>query len=221
MHRHVDTELQELKQLILEMGGCVEKALSEVCQALFAKEPARLKEVHNQEARVNDLQIAVDQACVRLLAKQAPVAKDLRFVIATIKINTDLERMCDQAVNIAHCASDLFQRGTASGLPSDLVRISEKVRIMVRDSLDAFVRRDVNASHGILERDDEIDELKDKIIVDSIGHMRAHTDRIEADLEMIIIAKNFERLADHATNIAEEVIFMTTGDDVRHGHTGP
>lgn len=220
MFRHFETELQDLKQLILAMGGNVEKALNEVCQALFAKDASRLQEVHLQELKVNELQIAVDQACVQLIAKQAPVAKDLRLVIAIIKINTDLERMGDQAVNIAHCTKDLFNQGHAPVVPTDILTISEKVRSMVRDSLDAFVRRDVVLSREILGRDDEIDELKAKIITDAIQFMREKPAQIESCLEMIMIAKNFERLADHATNIAEEVIYLATGDDVRHGNAG-
>lgn len=220
MIRHFETELQDLKQLILAMGGNVEKALAEVCQALFAKDASRLREVHTQETKVNELQIAVDQACVQLIAKQAPVAKDLRLVIAIIKINTDLERMGDQAVNIAHCTKDLFQLWHATAVSTDILTISEKVRSMVRDSLDAFVRRDVVLSREILGRDDEIDELKGKIIKDALVTMRKNPDQLEANLEMIMIAKNFERLADHATNIAEEVIYLATGDDVRHGNAG-
>lgn len=221
MQRHVDIELQELKQLILAMGGGVEKSLAEVCNALASKDPSRLKEVHEQERQVNEHQISVDQACIKILAKQAPVAKDLRFVIATIKINTDLERMGDQAVNIAHCIKDLFNLGLASAVPADLITMSQKVRSMVRDGLDAFVRRDVALSRQIMERDDEVDRLRDQVIADALTTMRATPGQIEACLEMIMIAKNFERLADHATNLAEEVIFLATGDDVRHGHTGP
>jgi phosphate transport system protein len=203
------------------MGGSVEKSLAEVCNALSSKDPSRLKEVHEQEQTVNQHQISVDQACLKILAKQAPVAKDLRFVIATIKINTDLERMGDQAVNIAHCTKDLFNFGQGAAIPADLIAMSEKVRSMVRDALDAFVRRDVALSHQIMDRDDEVDRLRDQVIADAITTMRGQPGQIEACLEMIMIAKNFERLADHSTNVAEEVIFLATGDDVRHGHTGP
>lgn len=221
MQRHVDIEIQELKQLILAMGGSVEKSLAEVCNALFSKDSSRLNEVHIQELKVNEHQISVDQACIRLLAKQAPVAKDLRMVIAVIKINTDLERMGDQAVNIAHCTKDLFSQGLAPIIPADLLTMSEKVRSMVRDGLDAFVRRDVALSRQILDRDDEVDGLRDQVVAQAVITMRSNPDQIEACLEVIMIAKNFERLADHTTNIAEEVIFLATGDDVRHGHSGP
>jgi len=220
MLRHFDSELQELKTQILSMGGCVEKALEEVCQALFTKNSSRLQEVHKQEARINELQVGIDSSCVRLLAKQAPVAKDLRLVIAITKINTDLERMGDQAVNIAHSAGDLFSQGLSHHLPEDLSAMAEKVKAMVRDSLDAFVHRDIHASQGLLTRDDEVDELKDKIISEMIQQMRLNKDLIELSLDIIMIAKNFERLADHATNIAEEVIYLATGDDVRHSQTG-
>lgn len=216
MIRHFEIDLQGIKALVLATGGTVEKALAEVCQALFTRDPHRLAEVHLQEQKVNDLQIQVDNLCVQLIAKQAPVAKDLRLVIAAIKINTDLERMGDQVVNIAHCAADLFLQGQAIKILPDLLKISERVRSMVRDSLDAFVRRDVSLSQEILKRDDEVDQLKDKIIQEMVSSMRLNTEEIEPSLGMITIARNFERLADHATNIAEEVIFLATGDDVRH-----
>jgi phosphate transport system protein len=218
MQRHFESELQDIKALILAMGGSVEKALTEVCQALAQKDAQRLADVDNQELKVNSHQIAIDQACMQLLAKQAPVARDLRLIIAAIKLNTDLERMGDQVVNIAHCTRELFELGAVGLVGNDLLVMSEKVRSMVRDSLDAFVRRDVELSKEILGRDDAIDELKDKIIEDSIVQMTSNTAMIAAHLKVILISRNFERLADHTTNIAEEVIFLTTGDDVRHGH---
>ncbi len=217
MYRHFETDLQELKKLILVMGGSVEKALHEACEALFRGDVSRLSEVHQQEKRVNEQQIAVDQACVQLIARQAPVAKDLRLVIAIIKINTDLERMGDQAVNIAHSTKDLLAKvASVKAMPTDMESMSQKVRSMVRDSLDAFVRRDVDLSKLILHRDDEIDTLKNKIVRDSVNEMKLHPESIESWMEIVMIAKNFERLADHSTNIAEEVIYLATGDDVRH-----
>lgn len=217
MYRHFEADLNELKQKILEMGGSVEKGLADVCQCLITRDPKSLQTVHQQELNVNRLQVAVDQDCVQLLAKQAPVAKDLRLVIAIIKINTDLERMGDQVVNIAHCVFDFFRSGAIEKFPANLITMSEKTRLMVRDSLDAFVRRDVELSHQILGRDDEIDMLKDNIINETMNAIRINSDHLESLLQVIMMAKNFERLADHATNIAEEVIYLATGDDVRHG----
>lgn len=219
MIRHFDAELQDLKNLILSMGGCVEKAVEEACRALFQKKPELIDAVHEQEVRINSLQIEVDQACLNLLAKQAPVARDLRLVMAVIKINTDLERMGDQATNIAYNSADWLERPqTLPQSMTDLEKMATTVKEMVKSSLDAFVQRDVDLSQKVLERDDEVDQFKDKIFRDMKLLMAKDKTNIDAALDLILIARNLERLADHATNIAEEVVFITTGDDIRHGH---
>ncbi len=218
MTRHFDAELQGLKTLILSMGGCVERAVELSCQAILKRRSADFKQVHDQEAQVNKLHMEVDLACLNLLAKQAPVARDLRLVMAIIKINTDLERMGDQAVNMSHNGKDFLERQPISYSFSDFEKMSKAVREMVRASLDAFVRGDVKLSQEVLNRDDEVDQFRDKIFSEIKSLMSLKIENIEAGLDMILIARNLERLADHATNIAEEVIFIMTGDDVRHGH---
>jgi phosphate transport system protein len=220
MIRHIDSELQGLKDLALQMGGCVEKALEGACNGILARDADRCyTEVNEHEARINDLQILIDESCVNVLAKQAPVAKDLRLVIAITKINTDLERMGDQSVNIARSACDLYAAWPQASLPKQLGLMIDEVRGMVRTVLDAFSRRDVEMSHAVLRQDDQVDELRDSLNRDMKEKMKSGPDEVEIGLAFINIARNLERMADHATNIAEEVIYLATGNDVRHGHS--
>lgn len=217
MLRHLDTELQELKDILLEMGGAVEKSVEEACLGVLKRQPQRFKEAHRLEKRINELHLDVDQACFALLAKQAPVARDLRLAMAVIKINTDLERMGDQAVNISYSGQDYLNLPGVPEVSKDLESMVEEVRAMTRDSLDAFVKRDVVLSQNVLSRDDIVDRFKDKIIKQLRDHMVSNPEQIDSCLCLMSVAKNLERLADHATNIAEDVIFFTTGDDIRHG----
>lgn len=219
MLRHLDTELQELKDILLEMGGAVEKSVEEACFGLLKRQPRRFKEAHRLEKRINELHLEVDQTCLTLLAKQAPVARDLRTAMAIIKINTDLERMGDQAVNISYAGNEYLNLPGVPEVLKDLETMVEEVRAMTRDSLDAFVRRDVDLSRSVLSRDDSVDQLKDKLVSRLRDEMIENKDQIDSCLCLISVARNLERLADHATNIAEDVIFLATGDDIRHGHT--
>jgi len=219
MVRHIDSELQGVKDLALQMGGSVEKTFEHACAGVLSRDTKAIDQVHKHESRINDLQILIDEACVNLLAKQAPVARDLRLVIAITKINTDLERMGDQSVNIALSARDLFKEHPQVVLPVEIKRMIEEVRGMVRSVLDAFSRRDVELSHQVLSQDDAVDDLRDKLVRDMKTQMKSNPDQIEVGLGFIMIAKNLERMADHATNIAEEVIYLATGNDVRHGHS--
>lgn len=219
MVRHIDAELQGLKDLTLQMGNCVEIALENACNSVLGKNCDKCQaEVGKHESRINDLQIRIDESCVNVLAKQAPVAKDLRLVIAITKINTDLERMGDQSVNISRSACDLYGAWPEAQLPPQLNLMIREVRAMVRSVLDAFSRRDVELSEKVLKQDDFIDGLRDTLIRETKDKMKAGDDQIETGLAYIMIAKNLERMADHATNIAEEVIYLATGNDVRHGH---
>jgi phosphate transport system protein len=219
MIRHIDSELQGLKDLALQMGGCVEKALESACAAVVSRDRKAFEEVQKHESRINDLQILIDESCVNVLAKQAPVAKDLRLVIAITKINTDLERMGDQSVNIALNARDLYQSFPKVVLPAEINKMIDEVRGMVRSVLDAFARRDVEISQKVLQQDDAVDELRDDLLRSMTERMKTNPDQVDIGLAVIMIAKNLERMADHATNIAEEVIYLTTGNDVRHGHS--
>ena len=216
MERTMDSQLDELKRLILVMGGHVERALSEATAALMSRNSDNFNQVHDIEKKINEGHIAVDNACLGVLAKQGPVAKDLRLILSIVKINTDLERMGDQCVNIAYTGKDYLGRKPLSTL-SDISRMSDLVRAMVKESLDCFVRGDVELARKILLMDDEVDALKNKVFRDHLGMMKTSSQDVEACLDLILVARNLERLGDHATNIAEDVIFAFTGKDVRHG----
>ncbi len=216
MERHVDSQIEELKKLILTMGGCVEKALDEAIQALISRDTNRFKLVHEIENRINEDHVKVDNQCMAFLAKQGPVARDLRLIISLIKINTDLERMGDQSVNIAHTGKDYLTRTPIKEL-SDIEQMSTIARRMVKESLDCFVREDAVHAQKILMMDDEVDNLKQKVFKDLLAYIKKNPENADGALDLILIARNLERMGDHATNIAEDVIFVSTGKDVRHG----
>jgi len=216
VERPFDTQLQDLKRQILVMGGHVEKSLSEVTAGLANREKSRFQGVYEIERKINEGHINVDNSCLNLLATNSPVARDLRMILSIIKINTDLERMGDQTVNISYTAQDYLERKPLAHA-SELSRMAEMARVMVRESLDCFVRGDVEGSRKVLLMDDQVDEMKNRMFHEIAAHMKANPNDVEAGLDLILIARNLERLGDHATNIAEDVIFAQTGQDVRHG----
>jgi phosphate transport system protein len=215
MERHFEIKIEELKRRLVIMGGHVEKALAEVSIALTNREASRFPQVHVIEEEINLEQIAVDNASLELLAKLAPVAKDLRFIVSVLKINTDLERMGDQCVNIAHNGRELLQNTPINAF-SDLPKMCEKVRKMVKESLDSFVRGDSALAHKVILMDDEIDKLKNAAFDIMSDFIKTNPMQVKPALNIILIARNLERLADHATNIAEDVIYAYTGKDIRH-----
>ncbi|MFZ4405242.1 MAG: phosphate signaling complex protein PhoU [Pseudobdellovibrionaceae bacterium] len=216
MERNMDGQLEDLKGLILLMGGYVEKALLLVSTALINKDSSLFPEVHLIEQKINQEQIQVDNACMGLLAKQSPVAKDLRLILSIIRINTDLERMGDQSVNIAYLGREYLLANTKHDL-TDFFRMSEVSQQMVKISLDSFLRSDVGLAKKVLQMDDEVDFLKNKIFSEMVSYIKQNPQDVEPSLNLVIMARNLERLGDHATNIAEDVIFAYTGQDIRHG----
>lgn len=217
MERAIDNQIEDLKKMILLMGGHVEKSLAQATVALLSRDVSLFDLVHDVEKLINEEHVKVDNACMNILAKQGPVAKDLRLIISVLKINNDLERMGDQAVNISYTGKDYLSRTPIQAQLNDIQKMSEIAGRMVKGSLDCFVRGDVEQAKKILLMDDEIDSLKNKVFKEATVHMKSHSQDVEAGLDLILIARNLERLGDHATNIAEDVIFAFTGKDVRHG----
>ncbi len=197
------------------MAGLVEQAIECATQAWRQRSAAKIRDVYAIEMKVNQAHLEVDDACVKLLALQQPMAKDLRFIISIIKINTDLERMVDLAVNIANNC-EYYLRTPPLFPIEDLNDMSDEVRVMVREALDAFVKLDEKLARGVLLRDDRVDAYKRKIFDDVLGFMKRDPGAVEQGLNVILIAKNLERVGDHATNVGEDVIFMSSGQDVRH-----
>ncbi|HEV2386649.1 MAG TPA: phosphate signaling complex protein PhoU [Candidatus Acidoferrales bacterium] len=215
MERHFDRELEELQQRLLWMAGLAEKAVHQAVQALFDHQEDLAKRVLEEEAALNELQIEIDDRVMRLLALQQPMAVDLRFILSASRINSELERIGDQAVNIAQSALRILRHPQVKPYV-DLPRMSAIAEGMVRDSLDALVRRDDELAKAVLVRDDEVDHLRDQIFRELLTYMMENSAVIFPAFELILVAKNLERIGDHATNIAEDVIYMVAGRDVRH-----
>jgi phosphate transport system protein len=212
---HFEEELQALKNRLLNMGALVEERVHQATFALIERRPDAIDRVIAGDGDVNDLQIEIDDRCLKLLALQQPMASDLRLITAAMKINADLERIGDQAVNIAENAQRILSHPPLKPL-IDLPRMAEIAQRMTRDSLDAFVRRDPELARNILARDDEVDQLKDQVFRVLLTYMMADPATIERALGLILISRNLERIADHATNIAEDVIYLVEGEIVRH-----
>lgn len=213
--RHFIGELEELQSKLLEMAGLVESAVHRSVLALAERDPALAREVMDSEPRVNRLEIEIDDLAVRLLALRQPMARDLRFLTAAIKINSDLERMGDLGVNIAERALDLLAKPSIKPL-IDIPQLARFAECMLRKSLDAFVHRDSSLAREVLRSDDAVDDLRDAIYRELIGFMERDPATVSRALDLIFIARNLERIADHATNIAEDVLFLVDGVDVRH-----
>ena len=217
MERHFETEMQALKNRLLGMGAMVEERMHGAVVALMERNAAAAEAIIAGDQEVNELQIEVDDRCLKLLALQQPMASDLRLITAAMKINADLERIGDQAVNIAENSLKLMNAAPLKPL-IDLPRMAEIAEAMTRDSLDAFVRKDAALARSVLARDDEVDQLKDHIFRVLLTYMMADPGTIERALSLILVSRNLERIADHATNIAEDVIFVVEAKDVRHHH---
>jgi phosphate transport system protein len=214
---HFEEELQGLKNRILTMGALVEERVHQAVRALIDRQLEEAEQVIRSDQEVNALQIEIDDRCLKLLALQQPIATDLRLITAAMKINADLERIGDQAVNIAENVIKLLPQAPLKPL-IDIPRMAELAEKMTRDALDAFVRKDAELARNVLRRDDEVDNLKDQVFRELLTYMMADPGTIQRALALILISRNLERIADHATNIAEDVIFLVEAKDVRHHH---
>jgi phosphate transport system protein len=214
---HFEEEMQALKNRLLNMGALVEERVHDATNALIERRLDTAERIIASDQDVNDLQIEIDERCLRLLALQQPMASDLRLITAAMKINADLERIGDQAVNIAEQAARILAHPPLKPI-IDLPRMAEISERMTRESLDAFVRKDAKLARSILARDDEVDQLKDQVFRVLLTYMMADPGTIERALGLILISRHLERIADHATNIAEDVIFVVEAKDVRHHH---
>jgi phosphate transport system protein len=215
MERHFERDLEELKERLLWMGSLAERSVHQAVNSVLEAEEKLALAVLNEENVINELQIEIDDRVVQLLALQQLMAADLRFVLAIARINNDLERIADQAVNIAQSAQRILRHPRVKPYV-DLPRMGELAEKMMRDSLDSLVRRDVELARSVLARDDQVDQLRDQIFRELLTYMMGDSSVVYPAFELILVAKNLERVADHATNIAEDVIYMVAGSDVRH-----
>jgi phosphate transport system protein len=215
---HFEAELQGLRNQLLTMGGLVEERVHRAVHALVHRKEEDARRIIAADNEINELQMDVDNRCLKLLATQTPLAVDLRLITSAMKINADLERIGDQAVNIAESVLILIPQPPLKPL-IDIPRMATIAEKMIRDALDAFVKKDAELARDVLRRDDEVDELKDQVFRELLTYMMADPGTIQRALSLILISRNLERIADHATNIAEDVIFITEAKDVRH-HAG-
>ena len=213
--RHFEEALETLKERLLAMGGLAEERVRSAVIGLSERDPDLVEQVLSGDEPINDLHIEVDDRCFKLLALHQPMAADLRAIVAAVKINTDLERVGDLAVNIAEAAKRYLQHPPVKPL-IDIPRMGTIAQSMLRDALDAFVRRDVVLAEKVLAEDDVLDALKTQIFRELLTFMLSDPSTIEASLDLILVSRHLERIGDHATNVAEDVIFLVSAKDVRH-----
>jgi phosphate transport system protein len=213
--RHFEQELEQLKGKLLEMSVLVEAAVQRSVAAVAQKDRSAADQVFRDEERINALEMEIDEFAINLLATQQPLAADLRLVVAALKINTDLERMGDLSVTIAERAISLLSEPVIKPM-MDIRHMSALVESMVRKSLDAFVANDADMARSVLASDDAVDSLRTASYHELISYMEKDPQNIPQALDLIGITRSLERIADHSTNIAEDVLFLVKGIDVRH-----
>jgi phosphate transport system protein len=213
--RHFQEELEALQERLLAMGGLAEERVRESVSGLADRNASLVEHVLVSDQPINDLHIEIDARCFKMLALHQPMAADLRAIVAAVKINTDLERVGDLAVNIAEAAKRYLEHPPVKPL-IDIPRMGDIAQRMLRDSLDAFVRRDVALAEAVLVEDDTLDGLKTQIFRELLTFMLSDPSTIEPSLDLILVSRHLERIGDHATNVAEDVIFMVSARDVRH-----
>jgi phosphate transport system protein len=217
---HFREELEALQGRLLEMGGLAEERVSAAIQGLVTRDPALFEKVLLGDEAINQLHIEVDNRCFRLLALHQPMATDLRAIVAAVKINTDLERVGDLAVNIAEAGIRYISHPPVKKL-IDIPQMGDIAQSMLRDALDAFVKRDTRLAHQVLNEDDRLDSLKTQVFRDLLTYMLKDQSTVEPSLDLILVSRHLERIGDHATNVAEDVIFMVSALDVRHHPPAP
>lgn len=215
MERHFDEQLTVLKHTLIKMSALSEAMISDAIRALCERDTSAIPRIREHEDQVNRLQIEIDRICLRLIALYQPTAGDLRFILGAVKTNGDLERMADMAINICEEAERLLE----NPLPGPLTGIQEMAALaslMVKESLHAYVNRAVEQARVVLLRDDRLDDMKRHITADMISLMQKDPGVIKQALDLLLVARNLERIGDHATNIAENTIFVVEGLDIRH-----
>ena len=212
---HFQEELSELKTRLLEMGGLAEDRVRAAVRALVERDAAGVDRVLSGDQPINQLHIEIDNRCFKLLALHQPMAVDLRAIVSAVKINTDLERVGDLAINIAEAARRYLRHPPVKEL-IDIPRMADTAQRMLRDSLDSYVRRDVALAQAVLNQDDALDGLKTQVFRELLTYMLQDPATIEPSLDLVLISRHLERIGDHATNVAGDVIFMVPAKDVRH-----
>jgi phosphate transport system protein len=214
-NRQYEEELRGLRAALLKMGGLVERQIAEAIEALVARDSEHARQVIGRDVEVNRMDIEGDECCIRLLARYQPAASDLRFITTGLKITTDLERIGDNAVNICERAIELNEEPQLKPY-IDIPRMAQLARSMVRDSLDAFMRYDTELAEQVSPRDDEVDQLNRLIYGELLTYMAQNPSTVPRATKILFVSKYLERIADHATNIAEMVVFLVKGRTIKH-----
>ncbi len=217
MHRHFDDELQSLKEQILRMGGLAEEQVQGALRALVERDSDLARKIIENDRQVNTLDVAVDEDCLRLLALQQPTARDLRFITTAMKISTELERISDLAENICERAIELNEEPQLKPY-IDIPRMANWALKMVKDALDAFVNHDAELARKVCRDDDFVDDLTHQLFRELLSFMLENPQTITRAIRITFIAKYLERIADHATNVAELVVYLVEGKIIRHTH---
>jgi phosphate transport system protein len=215
MERHADQEFEGLKAELVRMAGLAEEAIGRAVQALFLRDVGMAEDVLRADDAINRLELVIDERCLRMLALYQPEASDLRFLAMALKINNDLERIGDQAVNIAERSLELFREPSLKPL-IDIPYMAKLVQAMLKHSVDAFVQRDTALARSVCQRDDEVDALDDQIFRELLTYMMQDHRAITRAVNLILVSRHLERVADHATNIAEDVIYLVEGKHIKH-----
>ena len=217
MHRHFDEEIQEIRQRLVRMSSLAESMIASALRMLIERDDRHYREVTEREEQVNSLQIEIDDMAVKITATQQPVGSDVRFLFMAARITSELERIGDQAINICQNAQHLLKAPPLKPFV-DIPIMAEIAQRMVRDSLDALIRKDVSIAERVLTEEDKVDAFRDQVFRELLTYMMADPATIPRALSLILISRNLERVGDHATNIAEEVIYWIQGRDIRHHH---
>ena len=215
MERHFDEELRALKECLLQMASLAEGSIAKAIEALTDRNHKLAQAVIDSDGAINMLDIKMDELCLRLLALRQPIAVDLRFITSAMKVNSELERIGDLSVNIAQRTLELLKGPLLKPL-IDIPRLAVLAQTMVKDSLDAFVNKDSELARDVCRRDDAVDDLNHQIFRELLTYMLQDPKNITRSVELILIGRHLERIADHATNIAEDVIYMVKGKTIKH-----
>jgi phosphate transport system protein len=216
METHFQQELNQLKAELLRMAGLVERAINNAVEALVHRNTSLAERTIAEDNQINEIELGIDEQCLELLALHQPMAADLRFITSAMRINTDLERIGDQAVNIAERVIALNREPQLKPY-IDIPRMAEITQSMVKDVLDAFVNGDAQLARSVCERDDQVDALNDQVFRELLTYMISDPQTITRSVHLILVSRCLERIADHATNIAEGVIFMVKALVIKHG----
>ena len=219
MLRHFDQELQELKDRLLAMAGMAEQSVGKAIKALVDRNPEMAQEVIVEDAQINRLEVEIEDTCLILLARYQPEAKDLRFIAMVFKIVNDLERVGDQAVNVSERTLDLLKEPLLKPL-IDIPKMAVLAQAMLKETLNAFVHQDAEKAREVCRRDDEVDHLNDQVYHELLIYMTQDPKTITRAIDLILIGRHLERVADHATNIAEDVYYLVKGTTIKHRLAG-